>query len=92
MNYRVSFLSAAKKQFEKLPQNIQLRIYKKIKALSQNPRPHGVEQLTDFEIHGDIFKKLFRIRIGDYRLIYSIEDEIITISIIRIKHRKEVYK
>jgi len=68
-----------------LPYEIQKRIDKKIIALADNPRPHDVKAL-----HGE--KKLYRVRVGDYRIIYNIEDKIITVIIVRVKHRKDVYR
>lgn len=91
-NYTITFTKAAKKQFEKLPTQIQSRIAKRLSVLQSDPLPYGAEQLTDFEIDGVGFDKLFRIRMGDYRIVYAVEHQIITITIVRIKHRKEVYK
>ncbi|MGA2058925.1 MAG: type II toxin-antitoxin system RelE/ParE family toxin [Thermoguttaceae bacterium] len=59
-------------------------IVKKIRALKTNPRPVGVEQLTNEEA--------YRIRDGDYRIIYEIDDSIKLITISRIRHRREVYR
>jgi mRNA interferase RelE/StbE len=60
--------------------------------LRKEPKPHGIEKLTDFELEDVFFRSLYRIRVGNYRVIYAIEDQIVTITIVRIKHRREVYK
>jgi mRNA interferase RelE/StbE len=90
--YKITFIKSAQKQIEKLPQNVRSRVINAINKLSADPRPSGYTQLEDFELQNLPFEKLFRIRIGDYRAIYAIEDKIVTITVIRIKHRKEVYQ
>jgi len=60
-------------------------IKKAINDLSQNPRPFGCVKLTGSENH-------YRIRIGIYRVIYSIKDDILTVEVIKIDHRKDVYR
>jgi mRNA interferase RelE/StbE len=85
MKYKIVFLPVARKELVSLPYEIQKRIDKKIIALADNPRPHDVKAL-----HGE--KKLYRVRVGDYRIIYNIEDKIITVIIVRVKHRKDVYR
>jgi mRNA interferase RelE/StbE len=55
-----------------------------LRQLADNPRPHGCKKLE-----GSV---LYRIRIGDYRLIYDIEDHIIKVTVVKIGHRKEVYR
>jgi mRNA interferase RelE/StbE len=81
--YNILYENAALKQLEKLPQNIALKIRTKIEELSKNPRPNGSLKLTGFEA--------YRIRIGDYRVIYSIEDSILTVSVVKISHRRDIY-
>jgi mRNA interferase RelE/StbE len=90
--FKVIYINSARKQLDKLPTETRTKIFKVINSLSTNPRPHGYDQLSDFELQGLTYKALYRIRIGDYRAIYAIENEIVTITIVRIKHRKEVYK
>lgn len=88
--YRIIFTSAAKKQFEKVDQNSKKRIQISIAQLANNPRPYGYTKLNEFELLGN--RSLFRIRVGDYRIIYSIVAEVLTIEIVRVKHRREVYQ
>lgn len=82
-NYNIYFKKSAKKELENLPQKELERIIKKIQSLANNPRDHGSEKLS-----GD---KKYRIRQGNYRVIYSIEDISKEIWIFKIAHRKDVY-
>lgn len=91
-NYEIIFTKAAKKQFDKLSKEIKSRIFKVLQKLAQNPKPSGSIQLNNFKIEDLPFENFHRIRVGDYRIIYAIENEIITVTVVRIKHRKEVYK
>ena len=85
MSYRVEFSRGASKQFRKLPLYIQERVQAKIDELAIEPRPNRVKKLQ-----GD--DNLYRIRVGDYRVVYEIEDDILLIIVIRVKHRSEVYR
>lgn len=85
MSYQVEFSKAAKKQFRKLPPYIQERVKAKIDELAIDPRPNRVKKLQ-----GD--DNSYRIRVGDYRIVYEIKDNILLIIVIKIKHRSEVYK
>ena len=85
MNYSVEFKRSAQKELARLPKNIQRRIADAIDALGENPRPHGYIQMeTD-----DIF---YRIRVGSYRIIYEIIADKLVVLVIRIGHRREVYR
>ena len=83
--YRVALKSSAEKEFFRLPAPVSDRIFPKIKALATDPRPHGSKKL----VGGG---NLWRIRIGDYRVIYSIDDETRKVEVTRIAHRREVYQ
>ena len=85
MAYTVESLKTAERQLAALPQDAQRQIARKIEALRKDPRPSGVKLL-----HGD--ERLHRLRVGDYRVIYSIEGKRLVILVIRIGHRKDVYK
>jgi mRNA interferase RelE/StbE len=76
---------SAKRQLESLPEKIRIRIDKRILSLGVNPRPHGSVTLEG--VAG-----LHRIRVGDYRIIYRIQDKEMTVLIVRIGHRREVYR
>ena len=83
--YKVSFASRVEKQLDKIPNKNYQNIITQISALSHNPRPDGCKKLTGFE-------NIYRIRIGNYRVIYSIKDEILTVLVVKIGHRRDVYK
>ncbi len=58
----------------------------------KEPRPHGAKKLTDYQSVRTKSKTCYRIRSGDYRVIYTIEDEVVTITVIKVAHRNKVYK
>lgn len=84
MKYTVEITSSAQRQFKKLPEAIQNNLIPKILALEANPRPLGVKKLQVFEY--------YRIRMGDYRVIYSINDKIHLIKVLDLGHRKDIYR
>lgn len=86
MTYKIEFRPAAHRDLKALPKEILLRVSEKISALAENPRPLGVEKLSGSE---DDF---YRIRIGDYRVLYTIQDKVLLIIIIKVRHRREVYR
>ena len=83
-SYSVLIKASAEKELERLPEKSRRRIAKRIQALAEQPRPAGCEKLTG--------EDLYRIRQGDYRVVYSIEDAVLTILVIRIGNRREVYR
>lgn len=83
-DFKISFTRSARKELEALPSNIVQRIYPRIESLSENPRPSGCKKLKGST-------ELWRFRVGDYRVIYSILDEEIRIEIIAVRHRREAY-
>lgn len=89
--YIIEFTNKAEKDLGKLPKQTIARILEKIDKLADDPRPSGYKKLTDFHV-SNAPDDLYRIRIGDYRVIYSIEEEIITITVVKVAHRKEVYE
>jgi mRNA interferase RelE/StbE len=80
--YTILFARSARKELELLDDNIANRILSKIESLSDNPRPMGCEKLKGEE-------NLWRIRIGNYRVIYSVNDKYHIIDISIIRHRKD---
>jgi mRNA interferase RelE/StbE len=82
--YQIKFKSSAAKEFRKLSSNIQQRIKTPINALKTDPRPTGAIKLKGSD-------DLYRIRVGDYRVVYSIDDAIKIILITRVRHRREIY-
>jgi mRNA interferase RelE/StbE len=85
MTYRVEFTKAAIKQLGALPQNVQNRIQAKLATLAANPRPSGV-----IKMQGEI--DIYRIRIGDYRALYATQDDVLIVLVLKIGHRRDVYK
>ncbi|MEA5510606.1 type II toxin-antitoxin system RelE/ParE family toxin [Crocosphaera sp. UHCC 0190] len=84
-DYRIEFLKTAKKELSKLSRDIQERIRNKIDTLKINPYPPDVKQLKN----GD---GRLRIRIGDYRIIYRVENNTLVVLVIKIGHRSKIYK
>ena len=82
--YKIEIKKSAAREIEDLPKKDIVAVTKKIEALSDNPRPHGVEKLSGQEKH--------RIRCGDYRILYLIEDNVLIVYVVSVGHRKEVYR
>jgi mRNA interferase RelE/StbE len=82
--YTVLILPSAQKQLSKLPNAIATRIEDKLLELEQDPRPPGCKKLKG--------RDAWRIRIGDYRVIYEINDGQLIVTVITIGHRREVYE
>ena len=85
MAYRIQFTRRAERELEALPGNERVRLARRIDSLASNPRPAGCKQLTGAD-------DLYRIRSGRYRVVYSIEDRLITVTIIRVGHRRDIYR
>lgn len=83
--YKIIWKKTAIKELRKIPKQYIKRIIKRIEYLSDNPYPNDVVKIVSED-------QSFRIRISDYRIIYRIINNIFIIEIIRIKHRKDVYK
>jgi mRNA interferase RelE/StbE len=83
MPYRIDFAPAASRQLRALPRLLQIRIGSRIDALATTPRPRGVKRLR--------VNTLYRIRIGDYRVMYNIKDDEQVIEVALVKHRREAY-
>ena len=84
MRYEVRFNPAAAKELAKLPREVQRRLAPKIDALTVNPRPPGAERLSG--------EDAWRIRVGDYRVVYTIEDLVLLVLVIHVGNRRDVYK
>jgi mRNA interferase RelE/StbE len=85
MAYTVTFKLSALKQLEKLPRAVAERILAKSASLADNPRPAGAVKLAGAG-------NLWRVRIGDYRVIYVIDDRGQTVDVRIVAHRREVYR
>jgi mRNA interferase RelE/StbE len=85
VTYEVKFTKGARKMFRKLSQELQDRIQPKIDELAIEPRPNGVKKLQGED-------NSYRIKVGDYRVIYDIYDDVLLVKIVDIGHRSKVYK
>lgn len=84
MAYRVILKRSAEKELDALQANLRDRIVKRLLALEENPRPSGIKRLQGEES--------YRLRVGDYRVLYTIDDEVKKVFILAIGHRREVYR
>ena len=80
--YRIFFKKSVEKDFTSIPKKDLNRILNRIKTLEENPRPVGCEKLTD--------KEKYRLRQGRYRIVYSIQDDELTVWIVKVGHRKDI--
>lgn len=92
MKYHIIFTASAEREIRKLPADVQDEVFEKIEKLAEGPRPNGHKRLTNFKVPNLKLRPLCRIRVGDYRIVYAIQDNIITITVAKIAHRKEVYE
>jgi mRNA interferase RelE/StbE len=83
MQYRVLLAPAAAVDLRELPRRTREDVQNRIRALAEDPRPVGVKHLS-----GD----LYRIRVGDFRVVYAVSDREITVLIVCVAHRREVYR
>jgi mRNA interferase RelE/StbE len=82
--YQITFRSSAIKELRKLSADHRKSVSNAIDSLAHEPRPKGVKKMTGAHA--------WRIRVGDYRVVYSIKDKQLIIEVIRIGHRREVYR
>ncbi len=85
MRYVVELRPAAARALRKLPRDDQRRIGARIDALALAPRPAGARRLAGPE-------RFHRIRVGDYRVVYQVSDKLLTVLVVKIGHRREVYR
>ena len=85
MTYRVEISSSAAKSLARIEKQTRLRIVGAIELLAVEPRPPGAKMLRGGD-HGR-----WRARVGDYRIVYTIEDDRMVILVLRVAHRREVY-
>ena len=82
--YKIFFRKSVGKDFSAIPKRDLRKILRRIEMLSEDPRPSGCEKLTGQE--------RFRVRQGRYRIVYSIQDKDLTVWIVKVGHRKEIYR
>jgi mRNA interferase RelE/StbE len=83
--YEVRVAPAVLRQLKKLPQKVRQKIVGALEALSNEPRPHGVEKLSQDP-------RFWRVRVGEYRIIYWIDDEAKVLITLIVRHRKDAYR
>jgi mRNA interferase RelE/StbE len=83
-NYAIEVKPSARKELEALPDTVLARVARKIESLGHAPRPAGCKKLKGY-------KDLWRIRIGDWRVVYIIDDRAKTVNVTRIAHPREAY-
>lgn len=85
MAYTVRITRPAKQALRKIDRKDQQRIAARINQLAADPRPEGTRKLSGEQ-------DLYRVRVGDYRVIYQVEDQALVVLVIRIGHRRDVYR
>lgn len=85
MKYRVELVPSAARAFKKLDYRTQLRIGQRIDSLAHDPRPSGVKLLSSDE-------RIYRLRAGDFRILYQVNDNVLVVLVIAIGHRRDVYR
>jgi mRNA interferase RelE/StbE len=83
--YRLEFVSSAQREFLRLPLAVRKRLDPHVLGLEQNPRPHGVKAMAGH-------KGLFRVRVGDYRILYEIDDVDHVVTVTRVRLRGSAYR
>lgn len=86
-SYRVEFKKSARKEFDRLPKKIQGKVVEALTLLAENPFS---ELLPIKKLKG--VDSLYRVRLGDYRLLYTVEQSLLTVIVIKIGNRREVYR
>ncbi len=84
MSYQVILPKSVQKELDRLPDDLATRIVARLTGLETNPRPADVKKLTG--------RAAWRIRVGDYRVIYEIHDRQLKILVITVGHRREIYR
>ncbi|MGD9730430.1 MAG: type II toxin-antitoxin system RelE/ParE family toxin [Nitrospiraceae bacterium] len=85
VTYQVRFTPAADRQLRNLDRQFQTQVFRRIEKLADDPRPPGVEKLEGEET-------IYRVRTGNYRILYTINDKALVVLVIRVGDRKEVYR
>ncbi len=84
-SFRVEWKKSTKKDLRKLPASVAARVVEEVAALGENPFPQGVEKLTGSA-------NAYRMRLGDYRVVYNVFREWKLVEVQRVRHRKDVYR
>lgn len=84
-SYKIEWKNSAYKELQKLPRPMIVKVVAAVSDLANDPFPHGVKKLVGSEY-------TYRIRIGDYRVVYEVFENKLIIEIVRVRHRKDVYR
>jgi mRNA interferase RelE/StbE len=82
--YSLFFKESVHKDLDGIPKNDLRRILRRIRSLEGDPRPHGCEKLTG--------QDRYRLRQGGYRIVYAVQDEERTVTVVKVGHRKDIYR
>jgi mRNA interferase RelE/StbE len=85
MTYRIEVKRSARKALLALPHDVQRRLSEAIDALASDPHGPGARKLTGSDI-------LYRIRVGDYRVVYEVHDDRLLIYVVKVGHRRDIYR
>lgn len=85
MLYEVTFTVEAAEQIERLPKRIAGQVIRKVESLAREPRPTQARRLTEHS-------HLYRVRSGDYRILYQIQDTCLLVLVVKVGHRRDVYR
>jgi len=85
MSYRLEVKESGQRELAELPTRIQRRIVRALEKLAEDPRPSGVHKIRGTE-------DAYRIRVGDYRVIYEVREKQLVVYVIRMRHRKDAYR
>jgi mRNA interferase RelE/StbE len=83
--YSVQLTGAAQKELDKLPKKAAAKVLAALRDLREEPRPQGCKKLVGT-------KNTFRVRVGDYRVVYEVYDDKVLVLVIRVRHRKDAYR
>lgn len=83
MTYRIEILPVASREIRKLPPEAKRRVQAVVELLAEDPRPPAAKKL--------VARPEWRVRTGDYRVIYRIDDDVLTVIVVRAGHRRDIY-
>ncbi len=84
-DYNIAFTNAAKRELHSLAGDLRQRVGLAVDQLRETPRPHGVQKLR-------MGHNLYRLRVGEYRVVYEIDDTKRAVTVTRVRHRRDVYE
>jgi mRNA interferase RelE/StbE len=85
--FEVRLVATARRSLDRLPGDTRRRVTRALRGLEIDPRPRGATRLV-----GQDPEPVWRLRVGDYRVLYEIRDEVLLVLVIRIRHRRDVYR